>query len=141
MKASDWVADFVAAQGTSHVFEVVGGMITHLVDSFTKRGAPKLVSVRHEQGGAFAADAWGRVAGAPGVAMATSGPGAVNLLTGESEDPAHLSRNPMGYVPVLELLDPKIPAPFRFFGRGFLFSTEHLPLAASTRLIALLRPF
>ncbi|TBR25118.1 thiamine pyrophosphate-binding protein [bacterium] len=96
MKASDWVADFVAAQGTSHVFEVVGGMITHLVDSFAKRGAPKLVSVRHEQGGSFAADAWGRVSGTPGVAMATSGPGAVNLLTGVGS--CHFDSSPAVFI-------------------------------------------
>jgi acetolactate synthase-1/2/3 large subunit len=38
--------------------------------------------VRHEQGAAFAADAWGRVTGRPGVCLATSGPGATNLVTG-----------------------------------------------------------
>lgn len=96
MKASDWIADFVAAQGSTHVFEVVGGMITHLVDSFHQRGAPKLVSVRHEQGGSFAADAWGRVSGTPGVAMATSGPGAVNLLTGVGS--CHFDSSPAVFI-------------------------------------------
>ena len=96
MKASDWIAEFVAAQGTSHVFEVVGGMITHLVDSFHRRGAPRLVSVRHEQGASFSADAWGRVAGTPGVAMATSGPGAVNLLTGVGS--CHFDSSPAVFI-------------------------------------------
>ena len=82
VKASDYIADFLHAQGVGQVFEVVGGMITHLVDSLHCRGKVRLVSVRHEQAAAFAADAVGRMTGVPGVAMATSGPGAANLLTG-----------------------------------------------------------
>ena len=53
IKTSDYVADFLAAQGVSHVFEVVGGMITHLVDSIHTRGKVRLVSVHHEQAAAF----------------------------------------------------------------------------------------
>src|SRR5437764_6402674 len=59
-----------------------GGMITHLLDSIATLGKTKIVSMHHEQGAAFAADAVGRLTGMPGVAMATSGPGATNLLTG-----------------------------------------------------------
>ena len=82
MKASDYIASVLAAQGVTHVFEVVGGMISHLIDSISRQGAPTLVSMHHEQAAAFAADAMGRITGRPGVAMATSGPGAINLLTG-----------------------------------------------------------
>ncbi len=82
MKASDYIADFLHAQGVPCVFEVVGGMITHLVDSLYARGRTRLLSMHHEQATAFAADAAGRMTGVPGVAMATSGPGATNLLTG-----------------------------------------------------------
>jgi acetolactate synthase-1/2/3 large subunit len=57
-------------------------MITHMLDSIGQRGQIRLVSVRHEQAAAFAADGYGRMTGVPGVAMATSGPGATNLLTG-----------------------------------------------------------
>ncbi len=57
-------------------------MITHLLDSIGKQGKIRIVSVHHEQAAAFAADAVGRMTGVPGVAMATSGPGATNLLTG-----------------------------------------------------------
>ncbi len=96
MKASDWIADFIAAQGSHHAFEVVGGMIAHLVDSCHRRGRPLLVSARHEQGASFAADAWGRVAGTPGVAMATSGPGAVNLLTGVGS--CHFDSSPAVFI-------------------------------------------
>lgn len=82
MKASDYIARFLAAQEVPLVFEVVGGMITHLIDSIHVHGAPRIVSVHHEQAAAFAAEGLARMTGIPGVAMATSGPGATNLLTG-----------------------------------------------------------
>jgi acetolactate synthase-1/2/3 large subunit len=82
MKVSDYLASFLHAQGVGHVFELVGGMITHLLDSIHTQGKIRLISVHHEQSASFAADAYGRTAGVPGVAMATSGPGATNLLTG-----------------------------------------------------------
>jgi acetolactate synthase-1/2/3 large subunit len=82
MNASDYIARFLAAQGVPQVFEVVGGMITHLLDSMHVQGAPRVVSVHHEQSAAFAAEGFARMTGIPGVAMATSGPGATNLLTG-----------------------------------------------------------
>jgi len=82
MKASDYIAKFLAAQGVRYVFEMSGGMITHILDSMNRLGSPHIVSMHHEQAAAFAADAAGRLNGVPGVAMATSGPGATNLLTG-----------------------------------------------------------
>ncbi len=82
MKASDYIARHLAARGVSHVFELVGGMTTHMIDSIDRLGASRIVTVRHEQAASFAADAYGRITGVPGVALATSGPGAVNLLTG-----------------------------------------------------------
>jgi acetolactate synthase-1/2/3 large subunit len=82
VKISDYVADFLYRQGVRHVFEVVGGMTTHLVDSIYRGGRIRLISTHHEQAAAMAADAMGRITGVPGVAMATSGPGATNLLTG-----------------------------------------------------------
>ena len=82
MKASDYIAETLSNHGVRYVFEVSGGMITHLLDSINKQGKIRIVSVHHEQAAAFAADAVGRMTGVPGVAMATSGPGATNLLTG-----------------------------------------------------------
>ena len=82
MKASDYIAARLHNHGIQCVFEVSGGMITHLLDSINRQGKIRIVSVHHEQAGAFAADAAGRTTGVPGVAMATSGPGATNLLTG-----------------------------------------------------------
>lgn len=81
-KASDAVAHLLKDQGVACVFELVGGMITHLLDSIHQAGQIQIVSMHHEQAAAFAADGHARMTGVPGVAMATSGPGATNLLTG-----------------------------------------------------------
>ena len=82
MKLSDYVVGFLAGQGVRHVFEVIGGAIAHLLDSTYDRADIRCVSVRHEQAAAFAAEGVARYSGNLGVAMATSGPGATNLVTG-----------------------------------------------------------
>lgn len=82
MKASDWIACYLADRGIDRVFEMIGGMTTHLLDSIYREGRSSIVTVHHEQAGAMAACGWAQVKGLPGVALATSGPGAVNLLTG-----------------------------------------------------------
>ena len=84
MKAADAVAKFLIAHKIQTCFELVGGMITHLLDSFAESGQFNIVSMHHEQSAAFAAE--GVVRHDRGktiaVAMGTSGPGATNLLTG-----------------------------------------------------------
>jgi acetolactate synthase I/II/III large subunit len=82
MKLSDYVVEFVSQQGVNQVFEFIGGAITHLIDSIHHRSDMDCVSVHHEQTGAFAAEAYARINGRLGVAMATSGPGALNMVTG-----------------------------------------------------------
>tara|TARA_B110000027_G_scaffold62397_1_gene67061 strand:- start:4108 stop:5838 length:1731 start_codon:yes stop_codon:yes gene_type:complete len=82
MKASTFIALFLEKKGVSSVFELSGGMITHLLDSLNQNTKIKIVTMHHEQSASFAADAFGRVLNIPGVALATSGPGATNLLTG-----------------------------------------------------------
>ena len=82
MKVSDYIAETLAVKEVPAVFELVGGMITHLLDSIHTRGVTPIISMRHEQGAAFAAEGCSRLSRVPAVAMATSGPGATNLLTG-----------------------------------------------------------
>jgi acetolactate synthase I/II/III large subunit len=82
VKVSDHIAAHLASRGVTHVFEMTGGMITHLLDSLHLAGEIEIVSVHHEQAAAFAAEGLARMTGVPAVAMATSGPGATNLLTG-----------------------------------------------------------
>jgi acetolactate synthase I/II/III large subunit len=79
-KVSDFIVKYLQAQGVEHVFELAGGMIVPLLDSARTAGLP-LVSMHHEQAAGFAAEGMARVTGVPGVAFATSGPGATNLLT------------------------------------------------------------
>lgn len=81
MKASIFVARYLQARGVAHVFELVGGMITHLLDSISSIGEVEIISCHHEQAAGFAAEGYGRITGIPGIALATSGPGATNLLT------------------------------------------------------------
>jgi acetolactate synthase-1/2/3 large subunit len=82
MKLSDYVVDCIVKEGVNHIFEFIGGAITHLIDSTVDRDDIHCVSVHHEQSGAFAAEAYARINGRLGVAMATSGPGALNMVTG-----------------------------------------------------------
>ena len=84
MKASEAVARFLIAHRVQCCFELVGGMITHLLDSFADSGEFNIVSMHHEQSAAFAAEGVARQAKGKviAVAMGTSGPGATNLITG-----------------------------------------------------------
>lgn len=82
IKVTDYIVSFLHGKGVKQVFELSGGMITHLLDSLCVQNQVQAISVHHEQSAAFAAEACGRMTGIPGIAMATSGPGATNLLTG-----------------------------------------------------------
>ena len=82
MKLSDYVIDFLVLEGITHIFEVAGGALAHLLDSLYDRKDISTVSMHHEMAAAIAAEGYSRVSGNIGVAMATSGPGATNLITG-----------------------------------------------------------
>lgn len=84
MKASDGLAKFLIAHRIQTCFELVGGMITHLLDSFAESGQFNIVSMHHEQSAAFAAEGVARHTKGKtiAIAMGTSGPGATNLITG-----------------------------------------------------------
>ena len=72
----------MAAQGIRHVFVVTGGAAAHLIDSVAKNPDIDYICTQHEQAAAMAADAYSRVTANIGAAIATSGPGATNLITG-----------------------------------------------------------
>lgn len=82
MKASDYIISFLSEQGSTKIFSLSGGMITHLEDSVFLQENSELISVKHEQAWAFAAEGYTRVSGYTGIAFATSGPWATNLVTG-----------------------------------------------------------
>ncbi len=75
------VISTLKALGVETVFGYPGGAIMPIYDALAGSGL-KHILVRHEQGAAFAADAYSRATGQVGVCMATSGPGATNLITG-----------------------------------------------------------
>ncbi|WP_338056320.1 acetolactate synthase 2 catalytic subunit [Sphingomonas ginkgonis] len=80
-------------EGVTHLFGYPGGAIMPVYDALTASTQLQHILVRHEQGAALAADAYGRVTGRPGVCLATSGPGATNLVTGIAN--AYLDSVPM----------------------------------------------
>ncbi len=83
MKASDYIVEFLIEKGITDVFGYPGGMVTQLMDSFGKYTDRISAHVTyHEQAAAFAACGYAQTSGKPGVAYATSGPGATNLVTG-----------------------------------------------------------
>jgi len=82
MKVVTYIANFLKSKGIHTVFELQGGMITRIIDELYRDGSFEIVSMHHEQAAAFAADAYARIKNNPGVALATSGPGATNLITG-----------------------------------------------------------
>ncbi|WP_158823081.1 biosynthetic-type acetolactate synthase large subunit [Granulicella sp. S156] len=75
-----WAA--LAGEGTTTVFGYPGGAILPIYDALRKFPTIHHILVRHEQGAAHMADGYARASGAVGVCMATSGPGATNLVTG-----------------------------------------------------------
>jgi acetolactate synthase-1/2/3 large subunit len=81
MKTNEYVAQFLAQIGVRRTYLLSGGMIAPLIDAIGEHEDLKLVTVAHEQAAGFCADAEGRLTGIPGVALGTSGPGALNLVT------------------------------------------------------------
>lgn len=86
------VVDTLSALEVECVFGYPGGAIMPVYDAIAQ-GTTRHILVRHEQAAAFAADAYGRVTGRAGVCLATSGPGATNLITGIAN--AYLDSVPM----------------------------------------------
>jgi acetolactate synthase-1/2/3 large subunit len=75
------VVEALEREGVRHIFGYPGGAIMPVYDALPGSSLTHIL-VRHEQAAALAADAYGRVTGEPGVCLATSGPGATNLVTG-----------------------------------------------------------
>lgn len=82
MKLSDFIVEFLEQKRVTSVFELCGGSIIHILDSLHKKKKIRIVSMHHEQAAAMAAEGFARCRGGVGVAMATSGPGATNMITG-----------------------------------------------------------
>lgn len=81
MNGAQWVVHALRAQGVQTVFGYHGGAIMPVYDALYDGGVEHLLC-RHEQGAAMAAIGYARATGKTGVCIATSGPGATNLITG-----------------------------------------------------------
>lgn len=81
MNGAQWVVHALRAQGVKTVFGYPGGAIMPVYDALYDGGVEHLLC-RHEQGAAMAAIGYARSTGKTGVCIATSGPGATNLITG-----------------------------------------------------------
>jgi len=96
MKLSDYIVNYFEKQGVHVVFGYIGGMITHLVDSIALNENVHFVQTYHEQTAAIAAEGYAKESGRFGVAIATSGPGATNMMTGIAD--AYFDSVPVIYI-------------------------------------------
>ena len=92
MNGARALLESLKAEGVEVVFGYPGGAVLTLYDEVYKMKFPHILT-RHEQGAAHAADGYARASGKVGVAFATSGPGATNLVTGIAT--AHMDSVPM----------------------------------------------
>lgn len=81
MNGAQYLVRFLEKKGVEYIFGYPGGKVIFLYDVLG-RSSLKHILTRHEQGAVHAADGYARVTGKPGVCIATSGPGATNLVTG-----------------------------------------------------------
>ncbi len=91
-KASDLFVECLEAEGVEYVFGIPGEETLDLNESLHDSSI-SFVPVRHEQGGAYMADMYGRLTGRAGVCLGTLGPGATNLITAVAD--AFLDRSPL----------------------------------------------
>ena len=91
-KASEVFVECLEAEGVRFVFGIPGEETLDLNESLADSSI-QFVPVRHEQGGAYMADAYGRLTGRAGVCLGTLGPGATNLVTAVAD--AFLDRAPL----------------------------------------------
>jgi acetolactate synthase I/II/III large subunit len=92
-KGSEILVKCLCEEGVKHIFGYPGGSVLPLYDALHDEKSITFHLTRHEQGAAHAADGYARATGKVGVCMATSGPGATNLVTGIAT--AHMDSIPM----------------------------------------------
>ena len=82
LSGAEMVVRFLRDEGVKYIYGYPGGALLHIYDALFKEPEVTHILVRHEQAAAHAADGYSRVTGKVGVCVATSGPGATNLVTG-----------------------------------------------------------
>ena len=93
MSGAQILCESMVKEGVEVIFGFPGGTVLPLYDTFPQYPQLRHILVRHEQGAAHAADGYARATGKVGVCLATSGPGATNLVTGIAN--AHLDSSPI----------------------------------------------
>jgi acetolactate synthase-1/2/3 large subunit len=93
---AEYIANFISEKDVPAVFQLSGGMIAFIADAIFRLGKTKLINLRHEQAAGFAAESASRVHRSPAVALATSGPGASNLITAISS--AYFDSTPVIFI-------------------------------------------
>src|SRR5438105_8234094 len=81
MLGSEILVEALEREGVDTIFAYPGGASMELHQALTRSRKIRTILPRHEQGGSFAAEGYARATGRAGVCMATSGPGATNLVT------------------------------------------------------------
>src|SRR5512137_2189867 len=92
MNGADLIVSFLTGKGVTQAFGYPGGPVLVLYEAIHKAGFPHILT-RHEQGAVHAAEGYAKITGIPGVCIATSGPGATNLVTGLAD--AYLDSVPL----------------------------------------------
>ena len=82
MPLGDFLVAYLRRLGVKRIFGIPGDLVLRLFSQLGERGRWKIVTLSHEPSVGFAADGYARATGRPGVCLATSGPGATNLVTG-----------------------------------------------------------
>ena len=92
-RGADIVVQALEREGVNVIFAYPGGASMELHQALTRSSKIRTILPRHEQGGVFAAEGYARASGKAGVCMATSGPGATNLVTGIAD--AYMDSTPL----------------------------------------------
>lgn len=103
LSGAEIVVQALKDEGVEFIFGYPGGAVLHIYDALFGQEEVKHVLVRHEQGATHMADGYARATGKPGVVLATSGPGATNLVTGIAT--AYMDSSP------LVVLTGQVPTP------------------------------
>src|SRR5215216_4503306 len=93
MTGADILVEALEREGVTTIFAYSGGASMAMHQALTRSKKIRTILPRHEQGGVFAAEGYARATGKAGVCMATSGPGATNLVTGIAD--AYLDSVPL----------------------------------------------
>jgi len=129
MNGAELLVNCLEREGVEVIFAYPGGASMPIHQALTRSKQIRVVLPRHEQGGVFAAEGYARATGRAGVCMATSGPGATNLVTGIAD----------AYMDSVPLVAITGQVPQEMIGRGAFQETDvfgmTLPLVKHSYLV------